>query len=170
MPYVTHAKLAESIGAHELTQVASDEDAPPVKVEILNALLRGLDTSTYAPLEVQAGVRAIERIDAQVIAADALIDGYLAKRGYALPLVPVHILISAWSTAITRYNLHKNRLVGDGKDPVERAYRDALRLLGEVAAGRFALGLEDAVAVDKLDARFHGSASVFGRKSGRGWR
>ena len=170
MPYITHAELAESPGAQELAQVASDAHQRPVAAELLDALLRGRDTSAWAADDVTAGQRALARIDAAVADADAVIDGYLAKRGYALPLdaagAPVHRLVGAWSRAIARYMLHKDRLVGDGKDPIERAWRDALRLLGEAAAGRFALGAGDAVAVNKSEARFEGAPPVFGRRPG----
>ena len=171
MPYTTHADLAEHPGALELAQVASDAHERPVKAELLDALLRGADTSAWQPQEVAAGQRALARVDAAVADADAVIDGYLAKRGYALPLPPpVHRLVASWSRAIARYQLHKDRLVADGKDPIERAWRDALRLLAEVAAGRFALGAGDAVAVNKTEARFEGAPPVFGRHGPQGAR
>ena len=75
-----------------------------------------------------------------------------------------------WCRAIARYHLHKNRLAPDGKDPIERAWRDALRLLQQVADGKFALGAGDPVAVHKLDARFDSAPLVFGRKQLRSWR
>ena len=102
--------------------------------------------------------------------ADAVIDGYLAKRGYALPLAPVLRLVVAWARALTRYGLHKNRLAPDGKDPIERAQREALRLLQQVAEGKFALGAADPVAVHQLDARFDSAPLVFGRQQMRHWR
>ena len=37
MPYITHADLADSPGALELSQVASDEHRPPVRAELLDA-------------------------------------------------------------------------------------------------------------------------------------
>ena len=170
MPYVTHAELAENPGALELSEVASDEHAPPVAAALLDALLRGQDVSAWEPDDVAAGRRALARIDDAVLDADAVIDGYLAKRGYQLPLAPVHRLVAAWARDLVRYRLHKNRLVGDGKDPIERAYKDALRLLQQVADGKFAIGGGDAVAVHKLDARFESAPLVFGRQQLRAWR
>ena len=164
MPYINHAELAESPGARELSEVASDEHAKPVAAELLEALLRGQDVTAWSVDEVEAAQRAVDRIDSAVADADAVIDGYLAKRGYALPLTPVHRLVVAWSRAIARYMLHKNRLAPDGKDPIERAYRDALRLLQQVAAGTFALGAGDAVAVNKTEARIESAPRVFGRR------
>ena len=47
MPYVTLAELAESPGALELSEVASDEHARPVAPELLDALLRGQDVAAW---------------------------------------------------------------------------------------------------------------------------
>lgn len=170
MPYITHAELAENPGALELSEVASDEHAQPVAAGLLDALLRGQDVGAWPADDVAAAQRAVARIDAAVADADAVIDGYLAKRGYALPLQPVHRLVVVWSRDIARHTLHKNRLADDGKDPIQRAYRDALRLLQQVADGKFALGAGDPVAVHKLDARFDSAPLVFGRKQLRSWR
>lgn len=170
MPYITHAELAENPGALELSQVASDEHAAPVAPELLETLLRGGDGAAWPADDVQAAQRAIARIDSAVADADAVIDGYLAKRGYALPLNPVHRLVTSWSRTIARYTLHKNRLAPDGKDPIERAWRDALRLLQQVADGKFALGVADPVAVHQLDARFDSAPLTFGRQQLRAYR
>ena len=170
MPYVTHAELAENPGALELSEVASDEHTQPTAAGLLDALLRGQDVGAWPADDVAAAQRAVARIDAAVADADAVIDGYLAKRGYALPLQPVHRLVVVWSRDIARHTLHKNRLADDGKDPIQRAYRDALRLLQQVADGKFALGAGDPVAVHKLDARFDSAPLVFGRKQLRSWR
>ena len=170
MTYVTHLELAENPGALELSEVASDEHAQPVAAGLLDALLRGQDVGAWPADDVAAAQRALARIDQAVRDADAVIDGYLAKRGYALPLQPVHRLVVVWSRDIARHTLHKNRLADDGKDPIQRAYRDALRLLQQVADGKFALGAGDPVAVHKLDARFDSAPLVFGRKQLRSWR
>lgn len=170
MPYITHAELADNPGALELSEVASDEHAPPVAAPLLDALLRGQDVGAWPADELAAAQRALARVDAAVADADALIDGYLAKRGYALPLQPVHRLVTAWARAIARHALHKNRLAPDGKDPIERAWRDALRLLQQVADGKFALGAADPVAVHQLDARFDSAPTAFGRRQLRAFR
>ena len=171
MPYITHADLAESPGALELSEVASDEHRRPVPAELLDAVLRGADVSTWGDDDVQAAQRAAARIDTAVRDACSLIDGYLAKRGYALPLQPpVHRLVTAWARDIARHRLHKNRLADDGKDPISRAWRDALRLLQQVAEGKFAIGPVDTVAVHKTQAIFDSAPLVFGRKQLRAWR
>ena len=163
MPYITHADLADSPGALELSEVASDEHRRPVPAELLDAVLRAADVSAWGTDDVQAAQRAAARIDTAVRDACSLIDGYLAKRGYALPLSPVNPLVSAWCRAIARYLLHKNRTAMESKDPIARGYNDAVRLLQQTADGKFSLGAQDVVAIDKTDARFTGAPSVFGR-------
>lgn len=171
MTYVTHLELAENPGALELSEVASDEHARPVAAELLDALLRGQDVTAWPADELAAAQRALTRIDDAVLDAQAVIDGYLSKRGYALPLQPpVHRLVTAWARDIARHRLHKNRLADDGKDPISRAYRDALRLLQQVAEGKFAIGPVDTVAVHKTQAIFDSAPLVFGRKQLRAWR
>ena len=170
MPYITHADLADSPGALELAEVASDEHRPMVPAELLDAVLRGADVGTWLDEDVQAAQRALERIDAAVRDACSLIDGYLAKRGYALPLSPVHPLVSAWARGIARYLLHKNRTALESKDPIARGYNDAVRLLQQTADGKFSLGAQDAVANDQTDARFMHAPKVFGRDQLKGFR
>ncbi len=170
MAYITHADLAESPGALELSEVASDEHRRPVPADLLDALLRGADVSAWPADDVLAAQRAATRIDAAVGDAGALIDGYLAKRGYVLPLSPVHPLVSAWCRGIARYLLHKNRTALESKDPIARGYTDALRLLQQTADGKFSLGAQDAVAIDQHDARFAFAPNVFGRDQLKAFR
>ena len=170
MPYITHADLADSPGALELSQVASDEHRPPVRAELLDAVLRGGDLADWPAEDVADAQRAVGRVDSAVRDAGSMIDGYLAKRGYALPLDPVHPLVAAWCRAIARYMLHKNRTTLESKDPIARGYTDAQRLLQQTADGKFSLGAQDAVANDKTDARFMHAPKVFGREQLRGFR
>lgn len=164
MAYITHAALADSPGALELSQVASEEHRAPVRAELLQALLCGHDTSAWPPEDVALAQAAVQRIDTAVADATAMIDGYLAKRGYALPLTPVPGLVTAWCRAITRYMLHKDRRALEATDRIARGYTDAQRLLQQTADGKFSLGAEDVVANDKLDARFECAPSVFSRR------
>lgn len=170
MPYITRADLADSPGALELSEVASDEHRLPVPAELLDAWLRGVDVSAWPAEDIAAAERAAARIDTAVRDAGSLIDGYLAKRGYTLPLYPVPPLVSAWARGIARYLLHKNRTQLESKDPIARGYSDALRLLQQTADGKFSLGAQDVVAIDKTDARFTGAPSVFGRDQLRAFR
>ena len=66
--------------------------------------------------------------------------------------------------------LHKNRTTLESKDPIARGYTDAQRLLQQTADGKFSLGVQDTVAIDKTDARFMHAPKVFGRDQLRGFR
>ena len=67
MPYITHADLADSPGALELSEVASDEHRRPVPAELLDAVLRAADVSAWGTDDVQAAQRAAARIAASVV-------------------------------------------------------------------------------------------------------
>ncbi|EPX84573.1 Mu-like prophage protein gp36 [Rubellimicrobium thermophilum DSM 16684] len=63
--------------------------------------------------------------------ADAVIDGYLAGR-YVLPLAAVPALIADLAAAIAIWKLH----IGQPDPKIEADYRDALKLLRDIADGR----------------------------------
>lgn len=152
MAYVTHQQLAERPGARELAQVASDEHQPLVPDELMELTLLGQPRDSWPPEQVQQADSALERIDDAVADADGLIDGFLRQRGYALPMQPVPRLVVAWSRAISRYYLHRNRQSLESNDPIVRDYRDALKLLQQVADGKLSLGVDDSMALGTAQA------------------
>ena len=171
MPYITHSELAERPGARELAQVATDENRPVVDTELMDASLRGTDRSAWPPEALADADDALRRIDEAVAEADAVIDGYLAKRGYTVPLVlpsgePMK-LIAAWSRDITRYLLSKNSIQDEKTSSIARDYRDAHKMLQQVAVGSFSLGAGDPQATGQAggstDVRFDFPTPVFGR-------
>ncbi|KRC20168.1 DUF1320 domain-containing protein [Acidovorax sp. Root219] len=179
MPYITPLELAERPGAQELSQVASSDGQPLVEVALMDATLRGTDRSAWAPDQVAGADAALARVQDAVAEAGALIDGHLAQGGYALPLdlssgSAGKTMLTAWARAISRYLLNRNRVSEESKDPVVRDYRDALRLLGQVAQGKLKLGAEDpstsAGAGSSTDVRFDGAPNVFGRSELRAFR
>lgn len=141
--YVTAAQLADRPGPQELAQVATPGNAAVVDYALMEATLRGTDRSGFAPGDVAVADAALARITDAVADADSLIDGFLAKRGYALPLASVPDLIANWSRVIARYYLHQHRISDTGTDPIARDYRDALKLLQLVADGKFSPGISD---------------------------
>ena len=166
MAYITPIDLAERPGARELAEVATPEHKRIVDTALMDATLRGGDRSSW-PAEDQVDAdAAMARIQDAVAEADALIDGFLAKRGYTLPLAPVPKLVTGWSRAIARYLLHKSRISLESNDPIVRDYRDALKLLQLTADGKFSLGADDTVATggSSTDVRFSYPEPVFGRK------
>jgi phage gp36-like protein len=144
--YVSHAQLAERPGARELAQVGSADHEAIVDYALMEATLLGTDRSAWDAEEIADADAVLQRIDDAVAGADGLINGYLVKRGHAVPLDPVPSIVTVWSRDISRYYLHKDRLSSEGTDPIVRAYKDAMRLLEQVVAGKFSLGIGDETA------------------------
>lgn len=146
MAYVSHIQLNERPGARELAQVASDIQSPVVPDELMELTLKAGDRTAWTPEQIEQADQAMLRIDDAIADADGLIDGYLRQRGYPLPLTPVHRVVTVWSRAITRYYLHMRRKSMESDDPIVRDYRDALKLLQQVANGKLSLGVDDELA------------------------
>ncbi len=165
MPYVTLPQLSEMPGALELAQVASDKHGALVDAALLELTLLNGDRSAYAPEEIAGADRARERIEQASTEADALIDGYLGKR-YTLPLANAPGILTTWARAIVRYKLHGDRLSTEGNDPIVRDYKDALKFLEQIAAGKFSLGIEDPSSQGNGlgEVRIDPGKKVFGRE------
>lgn len=164
MIYITTTDLAERPGARELAQVASAAHKPVVADDLMDATLRGTSRAGFDVDDIAAADEALARITDAVSEAESLIDGFLQKRGYGLPLNPVPKLVTGWARDITRYFLHKDRISDDSRDPIARGYRDAMKLLKDIAAGTFSLGAADPVVNDNnMDVRFDMDTKVFGR-------
>ncbi|MGE4404483.1 gp436 family protein [Pseudomonas sp.] len=172
MQYITAVALAERPGARELAQVATAEHLRMVPFELMEATLRGGDRSTWTADQVAAADDALQRIEEAVGQAESMVDGFLARRGYPLPLSPVPELVTGWVRDIARYLLHKDRGGQAADDPIVRAYRDALKFLEMIAAGKFSLGANDPIQTDPnlVDVRFDSSPSVFNRDQLRAFR
>ncbi|MDH1681131.1 DUF1320 domain-containing protein [Pseudomonas chengduensis] len=141
--YIELAELAEQPGAQELAQVATPRRLPMAKPELLDAMLREQDLSGWPAGDIEVATAALDVIVAAVNDAQGYIDGFLARRGYQLPLAKRFGIVTRWARAITRYSLHQDRLSGEQNDPIVRDYRDALKFLQLVAEGKFSLGQDD---------------------------
>lgn len=161
--YLTTAQLAERPGALELAQVASDAHGAVVDAQLMEATLTGGDRSSYTPDEIAAADEALARIDDAITEASGVIDGYLGQR-YKLPLPNAPDVLVAWARSIVRYKLHGDRISDERADPIARDYRDAIKFLSEVAAGRFSLGVADPDKVPESDVRIESGKKVFGRE------
>lgn len=172
MDYITTEQLAELPGARELAMVASARHRPVVNSELMEATLREEDRTQWSPEETAEADEALERITSTVQQAESLINGFLAKRRYTLPLNPVPRLVTGWTRDITRYYLHKDRVSSEGTDPIVRAYNDALKLLTMIEQGKFSLGGEDELlnSPNHLDVRFESDTKIFGRDQLKGFR
>ncbi|GKT18555.1 DUF1320 domain-containing protein [Acidovorax sp. SUPP2522] len=178
MPYITTAELAERPGAREIAMVASTQTHPVRDETLMDATLRGTDRSAWTAEQIAAADAALKRVQDAVAEAGALIDGYLVQRGHPLPLQlpPTSTgksVLTSWARAITRYLLNQNRVTDESKDPIARDYREALKMLGLLAQGKFSLGAADpeaALNTVSTDVRFDGDEPVFGRRQLRYFR
>lgn len=162
--YLTLAQLVASPGALELAQVASDKHGALVDAALLElTLLDGEPDDEIDEDDIAAAARARARIEQAMTEADAVIDGYLGRR-YTLPLAAPHAIISTWARAIVRYKLHGDRLSVETSDPVVRDYRDAIKFLEQIAAGKFSLGIEDPTVQGEGEVRIEPGSKVFGRE------
>ncbi len=143
--YITPAQLAESPRAQEIAQVATPENAPIVETVLMDAVLRGLDTSAFAPDQVALANQALATVAAAIADVNQLIDGYLAKR-YTLPFAAFPTLLTTWARALVRYRLHKDQIGDAATHPIARDYRDAIKFLSLVADGTISLGAGDPTA------------------------
>ncbi len=145
--YVTPAQLAQRPGAEELAQVATPSTSPIVDTALMQAVLLGTSTSAWTADQVAAANAALARITDAITDAGGIIEGFLQRRGYTLPLSPVPGVVVAWARAITRYLLHKDRITDPKTDPIGRDYQDAFKFLQLTASGQFSLGVGDTVTV-----------------------
>lgn len=166
--YITPAQLAERPGARELAQVATRERDAIVADDLMEATLRDADRGSFPVEQVAIADDALARINEAITGAAGTIDGFLARR-YTLPLATVPPIVVEWSRSITRYLLHKDRISGEGTDPILRDYRDAMKLLALTADGKFSLGADDPVINDTedTDVQFTGDGRVFRRDPAR---
>ncbi len=109
----------------------------------LEDLLAELSEDELIQLTDDAGLQAVDTgiFEAQRDAADAEIDGYLTGGGYDLPLLPVPLLIRKISRAITSYNLHRRRLKLSLPESLTVDYRNQVRLLEAIQAGKVSIGV-----------------------------
>ena len=75
-------------------------------------------------------------VEAALVAADRLIDGYVGTR-YDLPMAEVPELVKIWAVSIARYNLHS----AGAPDYVEQDFKDAVQALKDLSRGLVVLPL-----------------------------
>lgn len=137
--YTSEQHLTDEFGELEMIQL-TDRGEPP-----------------SGAIDTQVVARAIEK-------ADAEIDGYLAGR-YALPLASVPRLLVGVACDLVRFYLYKDV----APDLVVSRYKNAVRLLEAIAAGKVNLGLDAAnqAPTGANVVQFPASGKVFGRDSDR---
>jgi phage gp36-like protein len=121
MPIITRAELQRRISSQDVAQLAD---------------LDGLETETPG------------MVDACLADAEAEVMGYVrAATSRSLP-DPAPDVLKRLVVDVARYNLYQRHLPED--HPATLAYRSAVAMLRDIAAGRVSLGIE-AVAVGSVD-------------------
>lgn len=87
------------------------------------------------------GVIDQQVIDKAIDAAGELIDGYLRGR-YTLPLTPVPGLLKTLALDIVTYRLYTRRVRLTPPEGVSDRYKNSLKILDLIAAGKVSLGTE----------------------------
>lgn len=142
MSYITPAQLADSPGAQEIAQCATPDASVIVAAPLMDAVLRGADTSAFLPADVAVAQQVLTIVNNLITEIGQLIDGFIGKR-YELPLAFVPELLGSQARALVRYKLNKNQIADEKSNPIARDYRDAMNWLQLVAAGKFSLGVGD---------------------------
>lgn len=83
-------------------------------------------------------------VDKAIAEADAVIDGYLARR-YAIPVSPLPPLLGDLALAIVIWKLH----LGAPDPKVEADYKEALRTLRDISAGVITLSAAGVTAPEQ---------------------
>ncbi|HDH51223.1 MAG TPA: DUF1320 domain-containing protein [Nitrospirae bacterium] len=79
------------------------------------------------------------KVDAAILDADEVIDGYLRGR-YTLPLSPVPALLNKISIDIAVFNLYSRKLEFEMAEVIKDRHKNALKLLTQIQSGTVTLG------------------------------
>ena len=141
MAYCALADLQEQIDERELIQLTDDDNV---------------------------GIVDQGAVDKAITDADGEIDGYLGSR-HTVPLNPVPSIINKISVDIAIYNLYSRRLAPP--EHRESRYKNGIRFLEQVAAGKITLGAQDPDPVPANEApQIESPGRIFNRTSMRGLR
>jgi phage gp36-like protein len=165
MPYVTPAQLADGPGsAKELADLFAVDEL------LLLATIDAGDRSSWSADERAHADRALASINRFIVRADGEVNTRLVRRGYTLPLSSADFpVLTTWSRAITRYHIQPQRdKTNEESGRIERDYREALRALDQLAAGKLSLGPGDpleAAAANDGAVRIVSNPRIFSRDS-----
>lgn len=163
--YVTPTQLADGADASkELAELFG------VEPSLLSAVIAGGDTSAWPPQDIDRAEAVLASIDRACALATSEADSRLGARGYAVPMDAARFpVLTVWARAIARYHLNRNRdRTDEDRGRIERDYREALRALDLVAAGKLSLGAGDpltAAAADDGAIRVTSEPRAFSRRT-----
>lgn len=115
MPYCSLIDIAATVPEQDLVQLTDDTSPPGM---------------------IMAAV-----VDRAISDAGELIDGYLRGR-YTLPLDPVPGLINTLAADVAIYRLYSRRIKLSPPESVAERYKNTLRILEQIQAGKISLGSE----------------------------
>ena len=102
-------------------------------------------------------------VTAIILAASAEVDGYIGRR-YALPLASVPELVKQLAIRVTLFRLHGRR-PGAMTDALQDDYKDARRMLEEIASGTLTLGVQPEANPSERTIQVAGQDRTFGRSN-----
>ena len=165
MSYVTPAQLADGPGpAQELAELFHIDQA------LLAATIAGTDRSAWSVDEIATADEALASIARFIVQADGEVNSRLSRRGYVLPISAITFpVLTVWARAIARYHVNRQRdRTNEETGRIERDYREALRALDLIAAGKLSLGAGDPLDVDAAGdgaVRMTSNPRIFSRRS-----
>ena len=138
MIYASPLDMLDRFGATELAQIATPEEFQVLGNAQLNAGIVADDLSPFTEDEQTAINATITRLETALNDADNDLSFYLADR-YALPFVNTPPTLKKLACNIARYQLYKT----DATEEVKMRYKDSIRTLEMINAGKIRLGIDD---------------------------
>ncbi len=133
-------------------------------------ILDQIDERALIQLTDDANVGVVDQgaVNKAIADADGEIDGYLGSR-HTVPLNPIPAIINKHSVDISIYNIYSRR--NSPPEHRETRYKNSIRFLELVAAGKVTLGAKDPDPVPASEApKIESPGRIFSRDSLRGLR
>lgn len=137
MNYAAPINLIDQFGAEEIAQRADRGTPRLVTDAMLRTAAAGESLAGYTPEQQAATLAALEVVNARLLDAESVINGYLATR-YAVPLATVPRLVTVVACDLVRYALYDDIT----PDAVADRNKNALKQLDAIAKGLISLGVD----------------------------
>lgn len=162
--YASAAQLLARYNAEEIAQRADASMPPVVYGELLTLAAAGADLSAYTAAEQAAAALALAKVNRALQDAEQTINTYLGGR-YQLPLSNAPQVLERIAGQIARFVLYDD----SATEQVTTLYKDSIKFLESVAAGKVQLGPTDsgATAQPSAGAEMLSDGRVFGRSGSK---
>lgn len=137
MNYAAPINLIDQFGAEEIAQRADRGTPRLVTAEMLAVAAAGGGLVDYTPEEQAATLAALEVVNARLLDAESVINGYLATR-YTVPLAAVPRLVTMIACDLARYALYDDIV----PTTVADRNKNAIKQLEAIAKGLISLGVD----------------------------